>query len=100
MPFYRETESVAAQRDMPMPDNGKTPSDVSRAASLARIADALDLPVSQFYAADSVEKIIHHVKLDDAAVLALVKIYLQAVDPAARRHFMDQVRVFADELST
>ena len=83
-----------------MPDDIKTPSDVSRTASLARIADALGLPVSHFYAGEDREKIIYHAKLDDTAVITLVRVYLQAIDPAARRHFMDQVQVFVDELST
>lgn len=99
MQFYRETERIAAQRDLPMPDDGKTPSDVSRATSLARIADALGLQVSQLYAVDAGDEVIHHAKLDEAAVLALVKVYLQAVDPAAQRHFINQVKVFVDELS-
>lgn len=83
-----------------MPDEMKMPSAASRAASLTRIADALGLPVSQFYAAEGGEKIIQHAKLDDAAVLALVRVCLQTLDQAARRNFVDQVTVFVDELST
>lgn len=81
-----------------MSDHGNSFGDTSRATSLARIADALGLPVSYFDGARDVEQIIHHAKLDDAAVLALVEFYLRTVDQSARSRFANTVRALVDNL--
>ena len=80
-----------------MSDHMKPHSDVPVSTSLPRIADALGLPVSFFYAnrGDVLPK-GDRVKLDADAVLALVGAYLRAADPVERRHFVRAVVALAD----
>ncbi|GJD34035.1 hypothetical protein FMGBMHLM_0931 [Methylobacterium aerolatum] len=70
-----------------------------RNASLARIADALGLPVSHFDpAADGKAQVDGTSKIRDDALLSLVRSYLQTVTPAARRDFVESVKALADDL--
>lgn len=80
-----------------MSDDMKPHSEAPASTALPRIADALGLPVSFFYAnRGDVLPAGDRVKLNADAVLALVEAYLQASDPAARRHFVQAVVALAD----
>lgn len=70
-----------------------------RTASLARIAEALRLPIAYFDTTSGKPPVEDFAKLGGKPLLALVRTYLQAVDPHARRHFVEAVKAIADELS-
>lgn len=83
-----------------MPDIVNPLSDAARAASLARIADALGLPSSYFHTlGDKNFGAIDKSKLDSGAVLTLVHAYLQSVDRETQIMFVEAVKEFANEVS-
>lgn len=82
-----------------MSEEWKSSEDAYFSPWLGRIADALGIPASRFHSADGEFPASDQFKLDDAAVLALVRSYLQAADPDARRHFVESVTALVDELS-
>lgn len=82
-----------------MPDEAKSPGGAPSSPWLSRIAQALGVPVSRFYAGDGELQASDQSKLDDTAVLALVRAYLRAAEPATRRHFVEEVTSLVDQLS-
>lgn len=83
-----------------MSDEWKRSGKAGRPASLENIAAALGVPISCFLdASRGAPPVEYHAPLDNDPMLALVKAYLQAATPEARRHFVEAVRTIADELS-